>query len=113
MIRTASSPAVFCLFAAGVALAGCASSDKVATPLDPGPSQPRTATYSCADGGNITIENLGGSIRLLEADGSTIVYPANPAGQQNRFGDGPNAVVIEGSDALVMHGNMSPLVCTR
>jgi hypothetical protein len=113
MSRPVPQIAVFILAGAALALSACASSDKVATPVDTGPAQPRVATYSCADGAQITIEFLGSAIRLLAPDGTKEEYPASPAGQQNRFGDGPNAVVIEGSDALVMHGNQTPLTCVR
>lgn len=33
--------------------------------------QPRTATYNCADGGRMTIENLGTSLRVLGPDGTS------------------------------------------
>lgn len=113
MSKLPSRIAAFVLAASALALSACASTDTVATPVDTGPAQPRVATYSCADGAQITIEFLGSAIRLLSPDGTKEEYPANPAGQQNRFGDGPNAVVIEGTDALVMHGNQTPLTCVR
>jgi hypothetical protein len=113
MSRPVPHIAAFILAGTALALSACASNDKVATPVDTGPAQPRVATYSCADGAQITIEFLGSAIRLLAPDGTKEEYPASPAGQQNRFGDGPNAVVIEGTDALVMHGNQTPLTCTR
>jgi hypothetical protein len=107
------SLALIFIAGAGLALSACASSNTVATPVDTGPAQPRTATYSCADGGNIVIENLGAAIRLLSPDGSAVEYPANPGGQQSRFAQGLDAVVIEGNEALVMHNNQTPITCTR
>lgn len=113
MTRSAWLARFALLAAAGFVLSACASNDQVATAVDPGPAQPRTATYACADGGLLTIEFLGSAIRLIAADGTAEEYPASPAGQESRFGDGPNAVVIDGGEALVMHGNETPLACTR
>lgn len=76
-------------------------------------AQPRTATYSCADGGMMTIENLGTSVRILGADGVAEELPASPANQSSRFGRDHDAVVIDGRDALVMKGGQTPLACTR
>lgn len=77
-------------------------------------SQPGTATYSCADGGMMTIQNLGGSIRVLGPDGAiNEELPASPAGQNSRYGEAHDAIVIDGRDALVMKGGATPLPCTR
>jgi len=75
--------------------------------------QPRTATYNCADGGMMTIQNLGTSLRLLGPDGVTEELPASPAGQTSRYGQAHDAIVIDGNEALVMTGGHSPLPCTR
>jgi hypothetical protein len=76
--------------------------------------QPRTATYSCAGGGSMTIENLGGSIRVLDADGGLDEeLPASPANQNSRFGAEHDAVVIDGRDALIMKGGHTPVTCRR
>ena len=71
-------------------------------PADAAAPQPRTATYSCADGGMITIENLGTSLRVLGPDGASEDLPASPANQTSRFGEAHDAIVIDGRDALVM-----------
>ena len=75
--------------------------------------QPRTATYNCADGGTMTIENLGTSVRVLGPDGVSQDLPASPANQNSRFGEAHDAIVIDGRDALVMKGGATPLTCTR
>lgn len=76
--------------------------------------QPRTATYSCAGGSSMTIENLGGSIRVLDADGALDEeLPASPANQNSRFGAAHDAVVIDGRDALIMQGGRTPVTCRR
>lgn len=75
--------------------------------------QPRTATYSCADGGRMTIENLGTSVRVLGADGVSEELPASPANQSSRYGQAHDAIVIDGRDALVMKAGARPLACKR
>ncbi|RWN65487.1 MAG: hypothetical protein EOR99_20195 [Mesorhizobium sp.] len=75
--------------------------------------QPRTATYNCADGTRITIENLGTSVRVLGPDGASEDLPASPANQSSRFGEAHDAIVIDGRDALVMKGGKTPLTCKR
>ena len=81
--------------------------------IDVSVPQPRTATYNCADGGMMTIENLGTSLRVLGPDGISEDLPASPANQSSRFGEAHDAIVIDGNDALVMKGGASPLTCTR
>ena len=76
-------------------------------------SQPRTATYNCADGGMITIENLGASVRVTGADEEPIELPAAPASQTTRYGEQPYALVLDGRDALFMKSGQEPLACTR
>lgn len=85
---------------------------KAGNPLADSP-QPRTATYTCADGARITIENLGTSVRVLGPDGASEDLPASPANQNSRFGEAHDAIVIDGRDALVMKGGATPLTCTR
>ena len=76
--------------------------------------QPRTATYSCTNGVTMTIENLGGSIRLKETDDDVEEeLPASPANQRSRFGAQHDAVVLDGRDALVMRGGHRPVACKR
>jgi membrane-bound inhibitor of C-type lysozyme len=76
-------------------------------------SQPRMATYNCADGGMITIENLGSSVRITGADEQPIELPASPTAQTTRYGEQPYAIVLEGHDALFMKSGQEPLSCTR
>jgi hypothetical protein len=77
-------------------------------------AQPRTATYTCAGGGTMTIENLGGSIRVLGSDGALDEeLPASPANQNSRFGAEHDAVVIDGREALIMKGGRTPITCKR
>ncbi|MBN9257309.1 MULTISPECIES: hypothetical protein [unclassified Mesorhizobium] len=75
--------------------------------------QPRTATYSCADGGRMTVENLGTSVRVLGADGVSEELPASPANQSSRYGQAHDAIVIDGRDLLVMKAGARPLACKR
>lgn len=84
-----------------------------ATVVEKDTPQPRTATYNCADGGMMTIENVGTAIRVLGPDGISEELPASPAGQNSRFGAAHDAIVIDGREALVMKGNATPIPCTR
>jgi hypothetical protein len=105
------TPALFPL----LITAACVSqtnAPKAGNPLADSP-QPRTATYTCADGARITIENLGTSVRVLGPDGASEELPASPAKQHSRFGEAHDAIVIDGRDALVMKGGRTPLTCTR
>lgn len=85
----------------------------VPTATDLTAPQPRTATYNCADGGRMTIENLGTSLRVIGPDGTIEDLPASPANQNSRYGIAHDAIVIDGRDALVMKGGKTPLTCTR
>jgi hypothetical protein len=77
-------------------------------------SPPGTATYSCADGGMVKIQNLGTSLRLLGPDGEVAEeLPASPADQNSRYGANHDAVVLDGRDALIMKSGAVPLTCTR
>lgn len=76
-------------------------------------SQPRTASYNCADGGIITIENLGAYVRVSGVAEDAIELPASPASQRSRYGEQPYALVLEGRDALFMKSGEEPLTCTR
>ncbi|PLP56813.1 hypothetical protein CYK37_23675 [Mesorhizobium loti] len=75
--------------------------------------QPRMATYNCADGGRMTVENIGTAIRVLGSDGVNEEMPAVPAGQNSRFGVDHDAIVIDGREALVMKANATPVACRR
>ncbi|MET3579242.1 hypothetical protein ABID19_002267 [Mesorhizobium robiniae] len=97
-------------------IAACVSqtnAPKTGTTTDLTAPQPRTATYNCADGTRITIENLGTSVRVLGPDGASEDLPASPANQSSRFGEAHDAIVIDGRDALVMKGGKTPLTCKR
>ncbi|WP_202311835.1 hypothetical protein [Mesorhizobium sp. L-8-10] len=76
-------------------------------------SQPRVATYECGSDGVITVENRGDSVHVVGTDGEAIDLPAAPAAQRSRYGAGADAIVIEGREALFMHGRHPPLTCTR
>jgi len=77
--------------------------------------QPRTATYNCAGGGRITIQNLGTSLHVLSPDGTAEDLPASPANQNSRYQEAAthDAIVIDGREALVMKRGKTPVSCTR
>ncbi|RUW02342.1 MAG: hypothetical protein E5Y00_17040 [Mesorhizobium sp.] len=74
-----------------------------------------TATYRCGNGGMITIQNLGSSLRVLGPDGSAEVFPASPANQTSRYQEAAthDAIVIDGREALVMKKGSTPQSCKR
>jgi hypothetical protein len=101
-----------------LAIAGCTTGPAKQGAMPEGASdettsQPSTATYSCADGGIITIENLGESVRILGAGDEAIELPASPATQRSRYGEQPYALVLEGNEALFMKSGEEPLTCIR
>ena len=75
--------------------------------------QPRTATYSCADGGRIIIENLGTSVRVRGSDGTSEDLLASPANQNSRYEQAHDAIVIDGREALFMKAGSTPVTCKR
>ncbi|MER9343632.1 hypothetical protein NKI41_23060 [Mesorhizobium sp. M0601] len=90
-----------------------AASVSLAPASEPTAPQPRTATYNCADGSVMTIENLGTSVRVLGQNGASAELPASPANQTSRYGEAHDAIVIDGREALVMKGGAPPLACKR
>lgn len=83
------------------------------TPAGDSAPQPAIANYACADGGTMTIRNVGTSIRLLGPNGMEEELPASPANQRSRYGEAHDAIVIDGREALVMKAGQTPLTCTR
>lgn len=76
-------------------------------------AQPREATYRCEDGSSIRIENLRSLVRLTDAEGETYELPASPPDSQSRYVATPNALVLDGEEALWMAGRNSPATCRR
>jgi hypothetical protein len=76
-------------------------------------SQPGTATYNCADGGMMTIQNMGTSLRILGPDGVAEELQASPSNQRSRYGQAHDAIVLDGREALVVKSGQTPLPCTR
>jgi hypothetical protein len=75
--------------------------------------QPRTATYVCANGGTITVSNLGSAVRVVGSDGSSEDLQASPANQTSRYQQAHDAIVIDGREALVMKAGATPVSCRR
>lgn len=101
-------------------VAGCVSSDRQSATtgsslpaLADSAPQPSTATYACADGGMMTIQNVGTSIRMLGPDGVAEELHASPPNQTSRYGEAHDAIVLDGREALVMKAGQTPLACTR
>jgi hypothetical protein len=120
--------ATYVLLAPVVVLAGCTTSAPPAAKQASAPAQPRMASYTCGEDGEITIENLGSVVRVYgpgdpaaragEGDGTAapampVELTAAPPGQQSRFGVNGYALVLEGREALWMKAGKAPLTCTR
>lgn len=91
----------------------CVSNPPKAAVTDVSAPQPRTATYNCADGGRMTIENLGTSVHVLGSDGTSEDLQASPANQNSRYQQAHDAIVIDGREALVMKAGSTPVTCKR
>ncbi|MDX8442816.1 hypothetical protein [Mesorhizobium australafricanum] len=74
-----------------------------------------TATYRCGNGGMITIQNLGSSLRVVRPDGTAEEFAASPANQSSRYQETAthDAIVIDGREALVMKRGSTPQTCKR
>ncbi|MDX8467882.1 hypothetical protein RFM26_19490 [Mesorhizobium sp. VK23B] len=88
---------------------------KIITDLTVPRSGVGTATYRCGNGGMISIQNLGTSLRVAGPDGWTEEFAASPANQSSRYQAAAthDAVVIDGREALVMKRGSTPLTCRR
>ncbi|MDX8500390.1 hypothetical protein RFM99_18450 [Mesorhizobium sp. VK4C] len=88
---------------------------KIITDLTVPRSTVGTATYRCGNGGIITIQNLGSSLRVLGPDGAAEEFAASPANQSSRYQEAAthDAIVIDGREALVMKRGSTPQTCRR
>ena len=92
-----------------------APATKIVTDLTVPRSGIGAATYRCGNGGMITIQNLGSSLRVVRPDGSTEEFAASPANQSSRYQEAAthDAIVIDGREALVMKRGSTPQTCRR
>ncbi|CDX50068.1 conserved exported hypothetical protein [Mesorhizobium plurifarium] len=92
-----------------------APATKIVTDLTVPRSGIGTATYRCGNGGMITIQNLGSSLRVVRQDGTTEEFAASPANQSSRYQEAAthDAIVIDGREALVMKRGSTPQTCRR
>ena len=92
-----------------------APATKIITDLTAPRSTVGTATYRCGNGGTITIQHLGSSLRVLGPDGAAEEFAASPANQSSRYQEAAthDAIVIDGREALVMKRGSTPQTCRR
>jgi hypothetical protein len=76
-------------------------------------AQPRMASYTCAGGALVTVENFGSSVRVVGPEGESLDLPASPSSQRNRYGEASDAIVLEDREALFMRRGHEPLTCMR
>jgi hypothetical protein len=88
---------------------------KIVTDLTAPRSAVGTATYRCGNGGTITIQNLGTTLRVVRQDGTTEEFAASPANQSSRYQEAAShdAIVIDAREALVMKRGSTPQTCKR
>lgn len=94
-------------------LSGCVSGQ---SDLDGGLStgpQPRKANWRCDGGATLSVENLGAQIKVMTPEGSEVLLPASPPGQNARYGEGMLALVFDGREALWFVTGKTPLNCKR
>jgi hypothetical protein len=94
-----------------IALPGCQSSGSAIDPDNV--AQPRAATFRCAGGQSIAVENLGSKVNVTTPEGGSIELPSLPAGSRSRYSEGQTALVLNGRDALFMVTGRTPLECKR
>lgn len=75
--------------------------------------RPGSPAYRCGGGRTLLIENRRSSVVMQDPDGQNLTLPASPAGQTNRYGKKPYALVLEGNEALFMKPGKSPYTCKR
>ncbi|WP_365986587.1 hypothetical protein [Mesorhizobium sp.] len=92
-----------------------APATKIITDLTAPRSAVGTASYRCGNGGVITIQNLGRSLRVVGPDGVAEEFAASPANQSSRYQEAAthDAIVIDGREALVMKRGSTPQTCRR
>ncbi|TKT82835.1 hypothetical protein [Aquamicrobium sp. LC103] len=94
-------------------VAGCVADSEEKSTQEIAQSQPRYATYHCGDSGDMSIENRTNSVTIVDVEGDNISLPASPPTQNNRYGEGGYALVLEGPEALWMKAGREPLNCKR
>jgi hypothetical protein len=117
-IRRGRSSGALIAVACAIAVASCQSDEAkteatVASAESTSEAQPRMASYTCAGGALVTVENLGSSVRVVGPEGESLDLPASPATQRNRYGQASDAIVLEGREALFMRRGHEPLTCMR
>ena len=97
-----------------VPLAGCVADQPARTSL-PVPRaaselSPRTATNRCPQGPLVVAIN-GQTAQVTGPGDIDVTLQAAPPGQQIRFTDRLNALVVEGREAMFMANRKAPLTC--
>ena len=104
------------LIVGGVALvlSGCVSEPRVEQQVAEAiETQPRVATYDCGSAGPVTVENNRTFVRLSGGNGESVELAAVPESGGARYATDGTAIVLEGSDMLLMSGRNEPVDCRR
>jgi hypothetical protein len=92
-----------------------APATKIITDLTAPRSGIGAATYRCGNGGMISIQSFGTSLRVSGPDGVSEEFAASPANQTSRYQAAAthDAIVIDGREALFMKRGSTPQTCRR
>lgn len=91
-------------------LAGCTTGSDINVSSS---AQPRTATWRCTGGAQLTVVNERSQITVDDSRGGSYTLPADPASQRERYGDQLNALVFEGRAASWFANGKQPVDCKR
>lgn len=93
-----------------IMLSGCTTGSDVNVSSS---AQPRTATWRCTGGAQLTVVNERSEVIVDDSRGGSFTLPADPAGQRERYGDQLNALVFEGRAASWFASGKQPVDCKR
>jgi hypothetical protein len=79
----------------------------------PRPAVSLTENYVCANGGTLSVQSTGSTVRVTNPDGLEIELPSSPAGSISRYGKPPYALLMSDGDALWMKAGSPPLDCRK
>jgi len=102
---------IFALVALG-GLSAC-QTRPAAIAKPPRPVVSLTENFSCANGGTLSVQSSGSTVRVTSPDGEQIELPPSPADSKSRFGKAPYALLLSNGDALWMKAGIPPLECRK
>jgi hypothetical protein len=96
-----------------LSLSACVAPSDTAGAGNSAPVNPRYASYRCDGDSEITIENFGTSLHVVDTRGVDVELPASPPAQSSRYGQPGYALLLERGTALWMVSGKPPVNCRR